>query len=131
MRKLALLAFLALGSAVPLTAQQRAWSGAFAAGYGTGTGSAFSGKGAIWATAAGFLPLSSTVRGGLELGYHRFDTIESRIPDELKLWRTNASLPSGSESLEMLRVRSGAVPWSDSVGRNAARWVRYCHRLAR
>ena len=81
MRKLALLAFLALGSAVPLTAQQRAWSGAFAAGYGTGTGSAFSGKGAIWATAAGLLPLSSTVRGGLELGYHRFDTIESRIPE--------------------------------------------------
>jgi hypothetical protein len=81
MRSLAPLACLALGCAVPLTAQQRAWSGAFAAGYGTGTGSAFSGKGAIWATAAGFLPLSSTVRGGLELGYHRFDTIESRIPD--------------------------------------------------
>lgn len=81
MRKIALLAYLALGCAVPLAAQQRAWSGAFGAGYGTGTGSAFSGKGAIWATVAGFRSLSPAVRGGLELGFHRFDTIESRIPD--------------------------------------------------
>jgi hypothetical protein len=81
MRGWVLSACLALGGAGLLGAQQRAWSAAWAAGYGAGTGSSFNGKGAVWGTAAGFLPLSQALRGGIELGFHRFNTIESRIPD--------------------------------------------------
>jgi hypothetical protein len=81
MRGLGLLACLIACGATPLAAQRGAWSGAFAAGYGTGAGDAFSGKGAVWATAAGFRELSPSVRAGIELGYHRFKAIESRIPD--------------------------------------------------
>jgi hypothetical protein len=81
MRALVVVVCLLLGRALLLNAQQRTWSGSFAAGYGAGAGPAFSGKGAIWTTVAAFRPLGSSMRGGLELGFHRFDTIESRIPD--------------------------------------------------
>jgi hypothetical protein len=81
MRALVVVVCLLLGRALLLSAQQRTWSGSFAAGYGARAGPAFSGKGAVWTTVAAFRPLGSSMRGGLELGFHRFDTIESRIPD--------------------------------------------------
>ena len=61
-------------------AQQAKWSGALGIGYAAGAG-AFSNKGAWWATAAGYRALSPVVRAGLELGYDRFASIVSLIPD--------------------------------------------------
>jgi len=81
MRRFAVLACLAAWGTTGLPAQERRWSGAFAAGYAEAAGHAFDGKGAVWVTAAGFRALSSSVRGGLELGYHRFNSIVSLIPD--------------------------------------------------
>jgi len=61
-------------------AQQAKWSGALGIGYAAGAG-AFSNKAAWWATAAGYRALSPVVRAGLELGYDRFASIVSLIPD--------------------------------------------------
>ena len=45
------------------------------------TGDTFGNKGAIWGSAAGFIALSPVVRGGLDLGYDRFASLVSLIPD--------------------------------------------------
>jgi opacity protein-like surface antigen len=80
MRTWVVVACLTACGAATLSAQERSWSGALAVGYGQGAG-AFDEKGAVWTTVAGFTALSPIVRGGLELGYHRFGSTVSSIPD--------------------------------------------------
>ena len=62
-------------------AQQAAWSGGLGIGYAAGNGGSFSNKGALWVTAAGYRALGPVVRAGLELGYDRFASIVSLIPN--------------------------------------------------
>ncbi len=129
MRRFAVLACLALCCTAVLDAQEGKWSGAFAAGYGKGAGHAFDGKGALWTTAAGFRALSPTVRGGIELGYHRFNSIVSLIPDgngpgtliredfRRSFWQASATV----------RIRVGAGRWRPYGGSGLGAYLVHVH----
>ena len=129
MRRFAVLACLTAWCPAMLHAQEGRWSGAFAAGYGEGAGHAFDGKGALWTTAAGLLALSPTVRGGIELGYHRFNSTVSLIPDAYgpgsliredfrrSFWQASATV----------RIRVGAGRWRPYGGSGLGAYLVHVH----
>lgn len=118
MRRPMLVCALALALPATLTGQGGEWTGTLAAGYGQGLGDAFGGKGAVSAHAGAFRTLSPGTGLGLELGYHRFNTLTSNIPDlygpgSLQREDFRRSLWSATA---MLRLRAGGAAWRPFAG---------------
>jgi hypothetical protein len=87
-----------------LAGQTAKWTGSLDAGYSKGLGDAFGGQGAFSAHVAGYRTVGPAGALGLELGYTRFSSLVSIIPDiygpgslqqedfRRSLWTATASL---------------------------------------
>lgn len=118
MRLPTLICALALAAPGALTGQAGRWTGTLAAGYGQGVGDAFGGKDAVSGHVAAFRTLAPGAGLGLELGYSRFNSLTSSIPDlygpgslqredfRRSLWAATASL----------RLRGGGEAWRPFAG---------------
>jgi hypothetical protein len=89
------------------------WTGALDAGYSRGLGDAFAGQGALSTHIGGYRTVGPAGSLGLELGYTRFASLTSIIPDiygpgSLQREDFRRSLWSAIASL---RARWGAGPW--------------------
>ena len=104
MRLATLVCCLALIVPEGLAAQTAEWTGTLDAGYSQGLGDAFSGQSAVAAHVGGYRAVGPAASLGLELGYKRFNSLASVIPDiygpgslqredfRRSLWTATASL---------------------------------------
>jgi opacity protein-like surface antigen len=120
---------LALAAPAALSGQTGMWTGTLAAGYAHGVGDAFGGKGAISAQVAAFRTLGSGAGLGLELGYSRFNSLTTSIPDlygpgslqredfRRSLWVATASV----------RLHGGGTAWRPFAGAGIGTYLARVH----